>query len=221
MRRCFFWLPFLVICFACQSNDSRPAESSREERSVPARSRDLDPAIVAFGDSLTAGFGLRQEQSYPAQLQALLDDAGHPYRVINAGINGETSAQGLSRVPSIIDQNPHLVILELGANDGLRGIPISSIQQNLETIIKRLKARSIPVVLAGMRLPPNYGLDYAEQFRQMYLDLAKKYDLTLIPFFLDQVAGHPELNLEDGIHPTAEGYRIVTRAVFEAIKPLL
>ena len=161
------------------------------------------------------------DQAYPAQLQALLDEAGYSYRVVNAGIGGNTTSDGLGRVQSVIDQNPRLVILELGANDGLRGQPISPVRQNLQNLIERLQASDTEVILAGMHIPPNYGPEYSEQFHQMYVDLAKKYHLTLIPFFLESVAGHPELNLEDGIHPTAQGYRVVARTVFDAIKPLL
>lgn len=161
------------------------------------------------------------EQAYPAQLQALLDQSGYSYRVVNAGIGGNTTSDGLARLQSVIDQNPRLVILELGANDGLRGLPIPTVRQNLQNLIERLRASDLQVVLAGMRIPPNYGPEYSEQFHQMYIDLANRYHLTLIPFFLENVAGRPELNLEDGIHPTAQGHHILAKTVFETIKPLL
>lgn len=186
-----------------------------------SRDHSRDPLIVAFGDSLTAGSGVAPEQSYPSQLQRLLDQSNYSYRVVNAGIGGNTSADGLSRLQSIIDLNPRLVVLELGANDGLRGLPIAAVRKNLETIIERLQAAGIPIILAGMYIPPNYGPEYSQQFHQMYVELAKKYQLALIPFILENVAGRPELNLDDGIHPTGQGYRVVAKTVFEAIRPFL
>lgn len=221
MRKGFLWFAFLFFLTGCQPNQPFPSETVREKRATVTRNHGRDPVIVAFGDSLTAGSGVAQEQSYPSQLQRLLDQANYSYRIVNAGIGGNTTADGLSRLQSIIDLNPRLGILELGANDGLRGLPIAAVRKNLETLIKRLQAAGIPIILAGMYIPPNYGPDYSEQFHQMYLDLAKKYHLTLIPFFLENVAGHPDLNLEDGIHPTGQGYRVVAQTVFEAIKPLL
>jgi acyl-CoA thioesterase-1 len=221
MRKGFLWFAFLFFLAGCQSNQPFSSETVREKPATVTSNHSRDPVIVAFGDSLTAGSGVAQEQSYPSQLQRLLDQANYSYRIVNAGIGGNTTADGLSRLQSIIALNPRLVILELGANDGLRGLPIAAVRKNLETLIERLQAAAIPIIMAGMYIPPNYGPDYSEQFHQMYLDLAKEYHLRLIPFFLENVAGHPDLNLEDGIHPTGQGYRVVAQTVFEAIKPLL
>lgn len=214
----FIGLTLFLALAGCQSGQPVPAERPRDQAPVAAGKSDSDPIIVAFGNSLTAGQGVLGERNYPSQLQALLDQDGYAYRVVNAGISADTTAQGLSRLPSVIDQQPRLVILELGANDGLRGIPIPTIRGNIEEMIERLKIAKIRVVLAGMRIPPNYGAQYAEQFHRIYLELGKKHSLTVIPFLLEGVAGHPDLNLQDGIHPTEEGYRIVTRTVFDAIK---
>jgi acyl-CoA thioesterase-1 len=177
--------------------------------------------IVAFGDSLTAGLGVSREQTYPALLQQRLDAAGYDYRVINAGVSGDTTAGGLRRVPWILKNLPALVILELGANDGLRGLSLEQTKANLEAIIRQLREARVTVVLAGMKLPPNYGEDYTRGFEALYTDLARRYNLALIPFFLDGVAADPALNQSDGIHPTGEGYRRVVDTVFKAIEPLL
>src|SRR5581483_8137339 len=184
-------------------------------------STDARPRIVAFGDSLTAGLGVAPEDSYPAHLQRRLDAAGYRYRVINAGVSGETTAGGLRRIPWILQSRPGLVILELGGNDGLRGLNVEETRSNLEQIIKRLLAEKVPVVLAGMKLPPNYGADYTARFEAMYPELAKTYGLTLIPFFLEGVAAKVTLNQADGIHPTGEGYRLIAENIFRTIEPLL
>ncbi|HWC51430.1 MAG TPA: arylesterase [Nitrospira sp.] len=179
------------------------------------------PRIVAFGDSLTAGLGVPAEEAYPAQLQHRLDEQGIRYRVINAGVSGETTAGGLRRVEWVLKSRPHVVLLELGANDGLRGLNLEQTKSNLERIIQRCQEASVTVILAGMKLPPNYGADYTKGFEAIYPAIAKQYGLTLIPFFLDGVAGSAALNQADGIHPTREGYRIIADKVLEQIKPLL
>jgi acyl-CoA thioesterase-1 len=179
------------------------------------------PRIVAFGDSLTAGLGVPAEDAYPAQLQHRLDEQGIRYRVINAGVSGETTAGGLRRVEWVLKSRPHVVLLELGANDGLRGLNLEQTKSNLERIIQRCQEASVTVILAGMKLPPNYGADYTKGFEAIYPAIAKQYGLTLIPFFLDGVAGSAALNQADGIHPTREGYRIIADKVLEQIKPLL
>jgi len=179
------------------------------------------PRIVAFGDSLTAGFGVAAEQAYPARLQRRLEEQGLRYRVINAGVSGDTTAGGLRRVDWVLKSRPHFVILELGANDGLRGLNIEQTKANLEGIIQRCQEAGVTVILAGMKLPPNYGREYTNGFEAIYPALAKQYRLTLIPFFLDGVAGSASLNQADGIHPTSEGYRIIADKVMETVKPLL
>jgi len=179
------------------------------------------PRIVAFGNSLTAGLGVAQHESYPAQLQQKLDAVGYSYRVINAGVSGETTAGGLRRVPWVLKSKPSIVIVELGANDGLRGLSLQDTKDNLERIIQQLQQSSVTVVLAGMKLPPNYGMEYTAGFEALYGALANQYHLTMIPFFLDGVAGSSLLNQSDGIHPTGEGYRVIVEKIFPALEPLL
>lgn len=177
--------------------------------------------IVAFGDSLTAGLGVAPDQSYPAQLQKRLDTLGEPYQVVNAGVSGETSAGGLRRVSWILAGHPYLVILELGGNDGLRGVSLAETRTHLDAIIRRLKEAEVRVMLAGMKLPPNYGKAYTSRFEAMYQDLAHVHSLPLIPFLLEGVGGNTSLNQADGIHPTAEGYRIVVETVLNSLLPVL
>jgi acyl-CoA thioesterase-1 len=177
--------------------------------------------IVAFGNSLTAGLGVAPDESYPAQLQRKLDAAGYPYRVVNAGVSGDTTAGGIRRVSWVLNSKPSIVILELGANDGLRGLSLLETRANLEQIIQQLQKASVTVVLAGMKLPPNYGEDYTSGFEALYHPLANQYHLTLIPFFLDRVAGSSSLNQADGIHPTGEGYRLIVEKIFPVLEPLL
>ena len=179
------------------------------------------PSIVAFGNSLTAGLGVRPDQSYPAHLQRALDSVGYAYRVVNAGVSGETTAGGARRVSWVLKNKPAIVILELGGNDGLRGLSLQETKTNLERIIQQLQQASVMVVLAGMKLPPNYGKDYTDGFESLYQALAKQYRLTLIPFFLDGVAGSSSLNQADGIHPTGEGYRIIVEKILPTLEPLL
>jgi acyl-CoA thioesterase-1 len=161
------------------------------------------------------------DQSYPAHLQRTLEAAGYAYRVVNAGVSGETTAGGTRRVSWVLNSKPAIVILELGGNDGLRGLSLQETKANLERIIQQLQQASVTVVLAGMKLPPNYGQDYTAGFEALYQALAKKYRLTLIPFFLDGVAGSSSLNQADGIHPTGEGYRIIVAKIFPTLEPLL
>jgi acyl-CoA thioesterase-1 len=179
------------------------------------------PRIVAFGNSLTSGLGVPPNQSYPAHLQRTLDAAGYAYRVVNAGVSGDTTAGGVRRVSWVLNSKPAIVILELGGNDGLRGLSLKETKANLERIIQQFQQASVTVVLAGMKLPPNYGQDYTAGFEALYQALAKQYRLTLIPFFLDGVAASSSLNQADGIHPTGEGYRLIVQKVFPTLEPLL
>jgi acyl-CoA thioesterase-1 len=184
------------------------------------RQDDARPVIVALGNSISAGFGVPAGQSFPDHLQRELDRRDLKYRVVNAGISGDTTSGGLSRLDSVLSQKPEMVIVELGGNDGLRGLPIAATRRNLEQIVERLQAAGVQVVLAGMTLPPNYGPDYIRSFEQVYRDLARKYKVTLIPFLLEGVAA-TELMQTDGIHPTSEGHRKVAEIVAKAIDPLL
>jgi acyl-CoA thioesterase-1 len=200
---------------------SLPLAGSNVVVAVTAPSTDDRPLIVAFGNSLTAGLGVAEEDSYPAQLQRRLDRDGFRYRVINAGVSGDTTAGGLRRISWVLKSRPQIVILELGANDGLRGLSLRETKANLERIIEQCRSASATVVLAGMKLPPNYGTEYTNGFEAMYPALASEHRLVLIPFFLDGVAGSAALNQADGIHPTAEGYRIVVDKMLKRVKPLL
>ena len=196
-------------------------ESGRSSlRQKEAKGTNL-PRIVAFGDSLTAGLGVAPDEAYPGQLARWLREQGFAYDVINAGVSGDTSAGGLRRVKWILKNQPRLVILELGANDGLRGQPLKETYDNLNAIIKGLKAKGVIVVLAGMRLPLNYGDDYTQEFSDLYVRLAQEHDVSFIPFFLEGVATHRYLNQGDGIHPTAEGYSIVVKNVWRTLQPIL
>jgi acyl-CoA thioesterase-1 len=182
---------------------------------------DETPRVVCLGDSLTAGYGLPVAQAYPSLLQQRLREAGYPHEVINAGVSGDTSAGGLRRLDWSLRGNLDVLILALGANDGLRGLPPAAMRQNLGAMIERARKRGIAVLLAGMEAPPNFGPAYTRQFRAVYRDLAKQYDVPLIPFFLAGVAGVPSLNQADGIHPNAAGQREVADLVWRALKPLL
>lgn len=180
-----------------------------------------DRLIVAFGDSLTAGLGVAVDQSYPAILERKIKEAGYPYRVLNSGVSGETTAGGLRRVDWVLRSRPDIVLLELGANDGLRGLNPDQTEKNLEEIITRLRKEGVTVVLAGMKMPPNYGKEYTDRFEKIYPTLANRHGIRLIPFFLDGVATHTELNQADGIHPTAEGYRVIVDRIWGIVEPLL
>ena len=199
------------------STSEQRASSGQDQRST----RIKQPKIVAFGDSLTTGLGVAPEESYPAQLQRRLDARGYHYHVVNAGVSGETTAGGLRRVDWVLNSRPRIVILELGGNDGLRGVDPSETRSNLERIIQRLRAEGVTVVLAGMKLPPNYGAEYTTRFAGMYPELARTYDLPFMPFFLEGVATHPGLNQADGIHPTGEGYRVIVDHLVTVLEPLL
>ena len=179
--------------------------------------------ILFFGNSLTAGYGLSKDEAFPALIEKKLLNNGKQYKVINAGLSGETSAGGLSRIDWILRQPVDIFVLELGANDGLRGLPLESTKNNLQAIIDKVKAKNpnVKLVIAGMMVPPNMGPDYTRQFQQIFPELAKKNNATLIPFLLEDVAGHEKLNLADGIHPNTDGHKIVANNIYRVISPLL
>jgi acyl-CoA thioesterase I len=179
--------------------------------------------ILFYGDSLTAGLGLTTEEAFPALVEKKFKQQGKPCKVINAGLSGETSAGGLSRLEWVLRQPVDVFVLELGANDGLRGLPIEQTQKNLQAIIDKVKAKypKVKIVIAGMMVPPNMGPDYTSKFRKIFPELAKKNNATLIPFLLQDVAGNEKLNQADGIHPNVEGHKIVAENVFKIVKPLL
>jgi acyl-CoA thioesterase-1 len=177
--------------------------------------------IVAFGDSLTAGFGAEPGNSFPDYLQKELDQSGLRWRVVNAGVSGDTTTDGVNRLDEVLRAEPRIVIVEFGGNDGLRGLPIETTHANLEQIVTTLRGSGATVVLAGMTLPPNYGPDYIREFETIYQDLAAKYKLTRIPFLLEGVATRPQLMQRDGLHPTAQGNAIVAQTVLRSLTPLL
>jgi len=183
--------------------------------------KDDRPVIVTFGDSLSAGFGADAGSSYPDFLQKELDAAGYKYRVANQGVSGDTTSGGLSRVPQATELKPYLVILELGGNDGLRGLPIAVTRDNLDKMIVAFKDSGAKVVLAGMTLPRNYGPDYIREFEQIYPMLEKKHKIPRIKFLLESVVLKKGMMQQDDIHPTAAGNKIVAHDVFQVIAPLL
>jgi acyl-CoA thioesterase-1 len=176
---------------------------------------------VAFGDSLTAGFGAESGYSYPDFLQKDLDAAGLAWRVVNLGVSGDTTSDGLNRLSEVMALKPRVVILEFGGNDGLRGLPLETTRSNLLQMVQTLRAGGVTVVLAGMTLPPNYGPEYIRSFEQIYQDSAAKYKLVRIPFLLEAVALDRRLMQRDGIHPTAEGNEKVAGTVMKYLKPVL
>lgn len=174
-----------------------------------------------LGDSLTAGLGLPPDEAYPALIQQRLNDEGLKFHVVNAGVSGDTSAGGLRRLDWALEGDVRVLVVALGGNDALRGLPAAELRQNLSTMIERAQARQVTVVLAGMEAPPNFGKDYTVEFRQVYSDVSKKYNVKLLPFLLDRVAGNVALNQRDGIHPTSEGARLVADNVWGVLRPLL
>jgi acyl-CoA thioesterase I len=209
---------------ACSSNETAPARQSTSPPASTAPVRapvSTRPRIVFLGDSLTAGLGLDAEQSVPSLLQKHLDDEGYKYEVVNAGVSGDTSAGGLRRLEWSLDGDVRILVVELGANDGLRGLPVAQMKQNLLTIVQTAKKRGIEVLLTGMEAPPNYGAAYTSEFRRAFRDLAAEERVAFMPFFLYEVAGIPTLNIADGIHPNPAGARIVEVNLWRSLKPLV
>jgi acyl-CoA thioesterase I len=179
------------------------------------------PVILAFGDSLTAGFGVAEKENYPSRLQALLTAEGFSYRVVNGGVSGDTTAGGLRRIHWLLKLNPEIVILELGANDGLRGLALEEMRSNLVEIIAICKKKNAQILLAGMKIPPNYGEEYTKGFEDVFVSIAEEHGLPLIPFFLEGVAAKEEWTRPDGIHPTGDGYKVVAETVWKNLQPML
>ncbi len=177
--------------------------------------------VLAFGDSLTAGYGVKDEESYPSRLQVKISSAGFPHKVVNAGVSGDTTAGGVRRIRWLMKHEPEIVILALGANDGLRGLSVDEMRKNLETMIDICREHNARVLLAGMKALPNYGEDYMREFETVFPELARKFDLTFLPFLLEGVAGVRKHTQPDGLHPVASGYRIVTELVWQKLQPML
>lgn len=224
------WVTLLVFCcgvssLGCRGGDEPAKQSadSAEAGQHPTQNGGASKAIMFFGDSLTAGFGIDPAYAFPSLIQEKIRANGWKFEVINAGVSGETTAGGLRRVDWVLQRPVDVFVLELGANDGLRGHPVESAQENLQTIMDRVKSKypQVRIVLAGMQLPPNLSRAYTARFRDIFPELARKNNAALIPFLLDGVGGIPRLNLPDGLHPTAQGHKIVAKNVWRVLEPVL
>jgi acyl-CoA thioesterase-1 len=186
-----------------------------------ARGNDA-PVILVVGDSISAGFGMELQQSWPRLLQKRLDDNGHQYRVVNSSISGDTTQGGITRLPRLLGKyKPAVVIIELGGNDGLRGIGVPITRQNLSDMIEKSQTQGAKVILTGIRLPPNYGASYTDTFYAMYTELEAEFDLLLVPFFMEHVAFNPEFMQDDGIHPNAQGQPVLLDTIWPLLEPAL
>lgn len=222
----FRYFLLILLLWNCKENPKQVAteESKATETAVPTEVKeDGDKVILFFGNSLTAAYGLDVKEGFPNQIQLKIDSLELGYTVINSGLSGETTSGGLNRLDWVLNQKVDVFVLELGANDGLRGIPLAETRKNLQAMIDMVRTKNpdTQIVLAGMQIPPNLGRDYTTEFKNIYPDLAVKNEVALIPFLLEGVAGIPELNLEDGIHPTVEGQKIVAETVWQVLKPIL
>ncbi|MTE25676.1 arylesterase [Winogradskyella ouciana] len=226
LKFCYF-IMLCMVMVSCGNNNNKQTDKDKDDTVVEEteNSETTDnKTILFFGDSITAGYGLETtDDAYPAVVQQKIDSLDLNYTVVNSGVSGETSAGGRSRIDWILNQDIEIFLLELGANDGLRGVPLSETRNNLQAIITAVKQKdpSTKIILAGMELPPNMGQDYTSGFRTMYAELAKKNDVVFIPFILKDVGGIAELNQSDGIHPTVKGHEIIANTVWEYLKPLL
>ncbi len=218
----FFIFGLIVLLSACTNNE-KPAGNDQKKAVNDSVIVTKKKTIVFFGNSLTAGYGLSPSQAFPAIIQKRIDSLGLPYQVINAGVSGETSSGGNTRIDWILRQPVDIFVLELGANDGLRGIPLSETKKSLQGIIDKVKVKNpnTKLLFAGMQIPPNMGQKYTTEFRNIYTELAEKNAMTLIPFLLEGVGGETILNQEDGIHPTAEGHQIVANNLWRQLEKLL
>lgn len=212
-----------LVAGCARENDTRERGPELREPSPPpvAAPSPARPRIVFLGDSLSAGYGVAKEQSIPSLVQRHLDAEGYNYEVVNQGVSGDTSAGGVSRLDWSLSGDVRILVVELGGNDGLRGLPVETTKQNISQIIATAKQRGVRVLLTGMEAPPSYGPLYTSQFRQVFRDLAREHDVAFMPFFLEGVAGNPSLNQPDGIHPNPDGAVIVEQAVWKSLKPLL
>ncbi len=211
----------LIVTFALFSCSEKKTEQTQTEAKTETQEVKEDQKIILFfGNSLTAGYGIEQDLAFPGLTQDRLDSLGKNYKVINGGLSGETTAGGLSRLDWFLEDQPDIFVLELGGNDGLRGIQLSETKKNLLAIIDKVQSKypETKIILAGMQIPPNMGPEYSEEFSQIYPSVAEEKNVTLIPFLLENVGGIKELNLPDGIHPTEEGHKIVFENVWKYLK---
>ncbi len=217
------FLPLLLLFFVACSGPNPPKAEPQHESSETPPPQDERPVILFFGDSITAGYGLTEEEAFPALIQRRIDSLGLSWKAVNAGLSGETSAGGLRRVGWLMRQPVDILVLELGGNDGLRGISPSETRGNLTAIIDSARTYhpEVVVILAGMQIPPNLGEAYANDFRNVFPEVAQTTGADLIPFILEGVGGVKSLNLPDGIHPTAEGHRILAETVWKVLEPKL
>ena len=213
----------IIMLFSSCTDNKKPTASDQNNIPKESTTNIKKKTIIFYGNSLTAGFGVSPSEAFPAIIQKKIDSLGLPYNVVNAGVSGETSSGGKTRIDWILREPVDIFILELGANDGLRGTPLSETKKNLQDIIDKVKEKypGSKLVFAGMEIPPNMGQEYTTEFRNIYSDLAAKNKMTLIPFLLEGVGGEPELNQADGIHPTAEGHIIVAENVWKELQKLL
>lgn len=218
------YLFILVLMTSCSATSDQERKTSKKDSEGEISTPEKDkPVILFFGNSITAGYGIDPENAFSSLIQERLDSLGYNYLVINAGLSGETTASGFSRVGWVLRTVPDIFVLELGANDGLRGIDVEETRKNLKLIINEVKEINpeVKILLAGMEVPPSMGEGYAGPFRKIFPEISESENVSLIPFILDKVAGEPELNLADGIHPTEEGHQIVTETVWTYLKPML
>ncbi|MEO9873086.1 arylesterase [Ekhidna sp.] len=218
-----FFLVVLISCNTSQESSNNEVAETENENEVVAE-EDVNKKIILFyGNSITAGYQLDLDQAFPALIQQKIDSLGFNYKAINAGLSGETSAGGKSRIDWVLQTVPDIFILELGANDGLRGLKLEETAKNLQAIIDSVKKENpeVQIIIAGMMVPPNLGIDYSNEFQQVFSVLADENNAIIIPFLLEGVAGDPDLNLEDGIHPTPEGHTIVAELVWKYLEPIL
>lgn len=217
------WVLSLIILACKNPSDNKTTEVSTQDFANPKKEITTKKTVLFFGTSLTAGLGLEINQSYPALIQQRLDSLGYNFQVINAGLSGDTSASALNRIGWVFSPDTDILVLEMGANDGLRGIPLEETKRNLQAIIDTAKTKNpeVKIILAGMQMPPNMGPEYTNAFKNLFPDLAEKNELSLIPFLLDGVGGVPELNQPDGIHPTVEGQQILAENTWQTLSKIL
>lgn len=221
---CYILLNIFMVSCGEKTTEKEASQTSEKEQNTTETTSEIKREIILFfGTSLTAGLGVDLEEAYPAIIQQKIDSLQLPYEVINAGLSGETTASGKSRLNWVLNQEVAIFVLELGANDGLRGVNLTETKKNLQEIIDQVKSKNNEtiIILAGMEMPPNLGPEYTTEFRNLFPKLADENELILLPFLLENVGGIPKLNQQDGIHPTAEGQKIMAQTVWKILKPLI